>query len=742
MNTYYADKPVKDCSADLLDRASFAKLLSNTLLNLNGDDTFTIGLFGKWGNGKTSIVNMALTEIENDVSKNNVLIVKFEPWHFSDSSQLLSQFFVRLSSEFKSKKDKKLQKIGSAIEKYSNAFDLAKLIPVYGDTISTAAKFGAGKIAKRLQKDISSSDVIAQKNEVIELLKQQKNRVLVIIDDIDRLSSEQIRLVFQLVSSVAKFPNTAYLLVFDKNIVVKALEKVQEGNGEDYLEKVIQMPIQIPEIPKEKLHSVLFNRLDEMLSSYPQTLFVEEHWSEIFKSCVAPFVSNLRDINRLCNTLRFKMTTISSEVDFADMVAISTIENGFPRIYEWIKSHKNSLTGTDGFQAFEAKKKTEAEWLAIYREQFKLLLVQEGKAGNEVEVKTIATALAILFPHFGQKIGENYVTLDMDTWRRKNFIAHPEKFDRYFHYDIDKVFLTRSELDKAILQSSPEEFISFLVEKDRENQGMATLQEIKSMITEIPPARAKLLFGVLVLSADKLKTIDKSSMLSVGASVYCEHLCLDLLERVNSLERKELLNDVLLEAELADINSLATLINIMELSYGRLAAKGVEHHYKKVISVGELEEIEKAFTERIKKLLENANLFDCLDWRMTLYLLETFDEEYAENYLKTVFEENQNILAYLWRSVSIWIGAGNSYEVNDHYKKYLSSQDVLNAIKEEVISKRIFTMKEDIVCRSAAFYLDSLGYKGWNLHISQDSVDKVISYWKENGFELAPDVFD
>ena len=89
--------------------------------------------------------------------------------------------------------------------------------------------------------------------------------VLVIIDDIDRLSSEQIRLNFQLVASVAKFPNTAYLLVFDKEVVVKSLEKVQEVDGEDYLEKVIQMPIQIPDIHKGNLHAVLFTRLDVFL---------------------------------------------------------------------------------------------------------------------------------------------------------------------------------------------------------------------------------------------------------------------------------------------------------------------------------------------------------------------------------------------------------------------------------------------------------------------------------------------
>ncbi len=81
----------------------------------------------------------------------------------------------------------------------------------------------------------------------MQLLKAQSNRILVILDDIDGLSNKQIRYVFQLITSVARFPNTTYLLVFDKEIVVEALKGVQSGNGQDYL-KVIQMPIQIPNI--------------------------------------------------------------------------------------------------------------------------------------------------------------------------------------------------------------------------------------------------------------------------------------------------------------------------------------------------------------------------------------------------------------------------------------------------------------------------------------------------------------
>ncbi|MDP4153907.1 MAG: P-loop NTPase fold protein [Bacillota bacterium] len=262
-NMFYSDKPIMSNVDDHLGRVGFARLLAQALINLNNADTFSVGLYGKWGSGKTSLVNMMLNEIEKQqrsvCEENRFIVVHFEPWNFSDANQLLSQFFIRLSNEFRSKGDENLSKIGEALETYSDAFNLAEAIPIVGGVLALFGKKGAAMLGKKMKKDSDEKDILKHKEYVINLLTKQTRRILVVIDDIDRLNNEQIRQVFQLITSVAKFPNTVYLLVFDKEIVVKALKKVQEGNGEDYLEKIIQMPIQIPDIQREKLREVLFN---------------------------------------------------------------------------------------------------------------------------------------------------------------------------------------------------------------------------------------------------------------------------------------------------------------------------------------------------------------------------------------------------------------------------------------------------------------------------------------------------
>ena len=94
---FYSDMPIISNADDLLERNGFAKLLAHALLNLNSKDTFSVGLFGKWGSGKTSLVNMMLNEIEeqqrNLREDDRFIVIHFEPWNFSDANQLLSQFW-------------------------------------------------------------------------------------------------------------------------------------------------------------------------------------------------------------------------------------------------------------------------------------------------------------------------------------------------------------------------------------------------------------------------------------------------------------------------------------------------------------------------------------------------------------------------------------------------------------------------------------------------------------------------
>ena len=115
-----------------------------------------------------------------------------------------------LANEFQKKGDKSLTKIGKALENYSDAFGLFELLPGVGAPIAAVGKWGFSRLGQKIQKGLDELDVLKQKNQVIQLLSAQSNRVLVVLDDIDRLNNEQIRYIFQLITSVARFPNMTF----------------------------------------------------------------------------------------------------------------------------------------------------------------------------------------------------------------------------------------------------------------------------------------------------------------------------------------------------------------------------------------------------------------------------------------------------------------------------------------------------------------------------------------------------
>ena len=81
------DLPITKSSEDKLNRESFAESLANVILQ----STFTVGLYGAWGSGKTSLLNMVIEQVER--CSTDVVILRFNPWLCSDPKQLVIQFF-------------------------------------------------------------------------------------------------------------------------------------------------------------------------------------------------------------------------------------------------------------------------------------------------------------------------------------------------------------------------------------------------------------------------------------------------------------------------------------------------------------------------------------------------------------------------------------------------------------------------------------------------------------------------
>lgn len=735
---YYADTPIAFEDQDLLNRYGFSKLLAQALINMKTSDTYTVGLFGKWGSGKTSLVNMAIQELEETQAelpeKERFTIVHFEPWNFSDTNQLVSQFLIHLSNEFKTKTDQNLSNVGKALEKYAGAFDFAEAIPHVGKLVAFLGKHGMQYLSGKLQKDSNDKDIMKQKDFVIDLLSKQNHKILVIIDDIDRLSDVQIRQVFQLITAVAKFPNTVYLLVFDKDVVVKALEKVQEGKGNEYLEKIIQMPIQIPEAQQSAIHKVLFDRLDVLISQNKEIHFSKESWQQIFPVCISPEVNSLRLVNRLINVLQFKFAAIASEVDFADMVAISLLEINHPEIYEWVKSNKNLFTkGNDIWDEYGLKDKTYSECLNIIRTWVEEVL-QRGKDEPVLrnDVEQAIDFLSMLFPCFGQKINKRTLNGNQELLMRENKIGHPEKFDRYFALDLNGAGVKSGLITDVVYNSDSTSIAGALLALCKVGHCYGMLEEISARRLQLSSGRAKILASALLQVAYQLDETTTRESFWIGTEFRAGMLICDLIAQIVFEERMSFLSDVIQNADADSMVNVSNVINSIGLSYGKYSAEGEERQREKLITLEQLLELEQVFLGKMKALLEDQCLFDFSGWSRMRHLLEYVDSAYIADYLSSQLSNNVNILKFARGYISTVYGTGGKgYSVNPGYEKYITKEKIVESLKAQIENGEILSLPETVQTGCAVFYLDSMG-KGNPLGtITQKSVDEMISAWSE-----------
>ena len=105
-----SDEPIDKPEEDFLGREDFAKNLAESLNLWNKKKSLIIGLFGKWGSGKTSVINLAEYYLEEKIKEqiektNNPIIIKFNPWSYSETKDLISPFInqIRESIEKKNK---------------------------------------------------------------------------------------------------------------------------------------------------------------------------------------------------------------------------------------------------------------------------------------------------------------------------------------------------------------------------------------------------------------------------------------------------------------------------------------------------------------------------------------------------------------------------------------------------------------------------------------------------------------
>ena len=443
--TLSADKPLIEPQEDQLGYALFAKHLAFSLAKMIPAEGFVVAIYGPWGSGKTTLLNFLFYYFKQAPVDEQPIIVPFNPWWFSGHEKLAKHFFDQLQASLATS-DVDLANLQGKIAEFA---DMVSELPssIHIPYISI------GKIAVEFTPLKSSvKNVIKLKMEIAEELRKQPRRIFVTVDDIDRLNPDEIRQLFGVIKSVADFPNVVYLLTFDKKVVIEALRESQGISGENYLEKIVQFPFELPLPDRSSLYRLLFARLESIMAGTPEGLFDQTYWGNVFMRGIEHFISTPRKINLLTNTLSVTYPAVQGEVNPVDFIAIETLRIFCPEAYNMIRTYPEKFTGR--------------EWVASKIDQLRTFQDSWVNQIEEGSREAVRGLLSQLFP----KLGEMWGDLGFDppneaTWRKQLRICSPDIFPIFFHLALPQGDISNAEIMVILsMADNPQEFSARLLE--------------------------------------------------------------------------------------------------------------------------------------------------------------------------------------------------------------------------------------------------------------------------------------
>lgn len=325
-----ADAPVQTLSEDRLGRRPFAEALAAEVMAAPVARGYVMGLTGAWGTGKTSILNMAV-----DALGDKAIVVHFNPWMFSGTEALVSSFFAETGKQL-GQRDAKFKVIAGKLADYGRV--LSPLATIVG---AAAAVNGAANILERMS---AAPSVFEQHQELRGLLEKLEKRLVVIVDDVDRLRPSEVLDIVRLVRLVGDFPNTLYLLAFDRGRVEECLGEGNLERGRAYLEKIVQVTHDVP-IPRQPDITALFvTGIQQIPGDMPIGPLDPGDFQNIFAFVIRPLLVTPRHVQRLLGSLPMTMRLVGDEVAFADLVGIEAVRVLHPTLFAALVSVADHLS--------------------------------------------------------------------------------------------------------------------------------------------------------------------------------------------------------------------------------------------------------------------------------------------------------------------------------------------------------------------------------------------------------------
>lgn len=523
---FVSDEPIIGAAQDRFNRAPFAARIADTIARRPDLTSLVVGVFGPWGDGKTSVLKMMEEELQRH---DNVVVLRFNPWHFQSEEQLIRGFFATLAEGLDQKLDTAQERIGKVLRDYGSLLSLGSFAVAGG-----AIQLLPGDAAKGLGEALSNVSLDKQRSRIETILAASGKRVVVLVDDIDRLDRAETHSMFKLVKLSAGFNHTAYVLAFDDEVVAAALgERYGAGGqqaGRAFLEKIIQVPLHLPPVDELALREVAFEGVQAALDmagiqlTQPDADAFMRHFVDgLERKLTTPRVAKL-----YTNALMFALPLLKGEVNTMNLMLIEGIRLLYPSLYAAIR---------DNPSLFLVRQERALRGLELVPNRLDEVVdaaLTGFTPGDRDVIKT--RLLQPLFPRTGNAIyGHEWES----EWAREQKICSEAYFKRYFTYCVP---------DRDIADASIAELLDRLTSDDdtKKRERLAQFASRRSMprlistlrrrIDGLDADRAAALARAIALSGDLI--VRERGQIMLTAFIEAGILVSTAIQQLPDLERR------------------------------------------------------------------------------------------------------------------------------------------------------------------------------------------------------------
>jgi len=666
-----ADLPLELPEEDSLHRAEFCEALAETLANRNGGDSLAVGITGNWGTGKSTIQNFVKHYLRQKDPK--PVVIEFNPWEWSGQGKLLEAFLWSLSEALgKPDISGRHTKLGKRLKLYSAALQVGGAITsVWSKVISAAgiaavglgvwAGLGPGwlnailggallvaialpAVFEKLNSfidahlDLSRKSIDDLREEIGKDLMKVESPIIVFIDDVDRLSKEEIKLLFQLVRANLRFKNLTFVLLFQRSIVASALDELTTGNGSDYIGKIIQVEFDVPKASTKDMQGLLFKTLERVIfGEEKKPHFDKDRWANLFHDHLWHYFRSLRDIKRFSSSFEFyyrrHLNQGVLEVDTIDLIAIEVLRIFDNEAYRKL-SHSLFIGKRTMMELLYASEKEREE-------QFNLQLDESTthlEEGNQRE--QLKGLLVALFPQAGTgSLPEEAQA----QWHLRARICDEKSFHRYFELSLDSSQATQKDLDVLMSHAGDR---SRTVELFKDSIVKDTIEGLLQLTftarLDIPLQHMQPLITAMFDIGDELPD-QKQGWFGMSCTLICNRIVYHRLQEVDV----QTTTDLLLKCHKETTGLILPLHHLAGEDAGECdKERASERDFR--ISKDSLPSFYKVNLDRIRAKAKDLSFLDHKECSYALYFwAEWSGNNEAQEWIKETIQDPKNALKLL-----------------------------------------------------------------------------------------------